>query len=339
MKILMSNGRDQYTLAPQYFNALNNYDVALEAFYPLDIVEGYLAKSSNKILQYILPNQLANKINNDLLEKVDAFKPDIVFVVKGFYLKYSTLMQIKTLGIKLVNYNPDHPFNLGGKQISRNIKESVSLYDVYISYSKKIQEEIHQIYPNLKTEIIPFGFPDDVPSKLKKSKDIQKLCFIGTADAYRARMIKAILKKEIPVDLYGNKWHRYFSDNDLVSLHDKKTGLEYFQILRDYRVQLNLFREQNLGSHNMRSFEIAASGGIMLGPNDSDHSAFFNAGEHYYNFDSEADLVEKTKEILGFHSEKANEIREKIQIKCIANDYSYKQRSKQLYSIFTQLLE
>ena len=67
-----------------------------------------------------------------------------------------------------------------------------------------------------------------------------------------------------------------------VSLEEKGNCLvessDFWKVLRKYRVQLNLMRPHNLDSHNMRSIEVPAVGGIGLFPDTPDHERFFEKG-------------------------------------------------------------
>ncbi len=337
MRVLMTNSKNPFPLASQLYSALQPMDISISSFYPYDLADIYHSSFQKKILTRLLPSHLEDHINKSLVDQIEENSPDLVFIVKGYYITPNTLMRIKQMGIKLVNYNPDHPFCLSGKQNVHNIKNSVPLYDLYISYSKKIQNEILAIYPDLKTAVLPFGYHQNYITNLEESKDYNRVGFIGSADKERAKIIKQIANNGIQIDVYGPSWKKYLSPNANISIFYKIEGSKFYQTLRDYRVQLNLFRKQNYGSHNMRSFEIPAAGGIMLGPFDSDHASFFK-DQDYFNFDSIENLVAKVEKILLKPKDEILIMRENIQNKCINEGHSYEHRAYKLIELFSELL-
>ena len=59
---------------------------------------------------------------------------------------------------------------------------------------------------------------------------------------------------------------------------------DFWRKNQEYRVQLNLFRQYNEGSHNMRTFEIPAVGGIQLTEYSTEQADFFKEGEEIFSF-------------------------------------------------------
>ncbi|WP_457825271.1 glycosyltransferase family protein, partial [Staphylococcus aureus] len=63
----------------------------------------------------------------------------------------------------------------------------------------------------------------------------------------------------LPIDVYGLNWDRHLAPSPLLRLNGFVSGDDLLRTLRRYRVQLNVFRPHNGGSHNMRSFEVPAA--------------------------------------------------------------------------------
>jgi hypothetical protein len=91
-------------------------------------------------------------------------------------------------------------------------------------------------------------------------------CFVGFTDEDRAEKINLLASQGIPVDVYGTNWDRFFKQGSKARVHGPVFGPDMHRTLRAYRLQLNLFRPHNPGSHNMRSFEVPAVGALCLRP-------------------------------------------------------------------------
>ena len=127
---------------------------------------------------------LFNPVNQALIEECKRIKPDIIWVFKGAEIFPETLKKLRSMGILLVNYNPDHPFirsfaSNGG----RNVPESVPFYDLHFSYRQDLVEQFQDEF-GLKSAWLPFGFelsPEQFDIATKEP-EVQRVCFIGTPD-------------------------------------------------------------------------------------------------------------------------------------------------------------
>lgn len=187
-----------------------------------------------------------------------------------------TLEYAKSKGASLVSFNPDHPFRfVSSGSGNRFVSDSLRIYDLHFTYSRKTQKELKEKF-NINAIILPFGYeiPDEFSIINQPLQEINKLGFIGFADRERKRVVEILTDAGIPIDVYGPRWKQFGSDSDLLKIKEPVFGRNYWNTLRKYRAQINIFRDHNDDSHNMRSFEIPAIGGIMLAPWSNEHSLF-----------------------------------------------------------------
>lgn len=289
-----------------------------------------------------------SKLNLNLISYIKSNKYDIVWIFKGNDILPATLLSISRLGCKLVNYNPDHPFirtfrSGGGEEIEK----CVPLYDLYFSYSRQLLNDIDVKYnKSLKTAYLPFGFElkDDSYSDIQKMSysegwEISKICFIGNPDTeLRYKTLERIIENNLPIDIYGQGWSKYLRNTKKAKIFDGVYGLKYWETLRRYKIQLNIFRPHNYNSHNMRSFEIPAVGGIQLAPYSVEHSDFFVSDQEIFLYDSYETLLDKANNILSFSNLEIQDIRAHSRIRSINSGYSYEQRANFVYDNFIKLL-
>ena len=331
---------------------------AIERFYVKHISENNLVSrvgfftAQNKFLEYyktsiwrkiwyrtglsgILP-----AINKELLNTLSTEPWDAVFVFKGMEILPQTLAAIRKLSIKLINFNPDSPFIFSGKGSGNdNITDSIRLYDLYLSYDHSVVERLQKEY-GIRSALLPFGFEleQETYNDCLAVEEIVGACFVGNPDRQRARFILQLAKEGIAMDVYGNEWDRFVSHRN-VKVHSIVYHEEFWKILRCYRVQLNLMRPHNPHSHNMRTFEIPAVGGIQVAPNTRDHALFFESEKEIFLFNEVGDCVTQIGKLLKMSKTSASEIRMAARSRSIISDYSYRNRSKQVIDEIHSLLQ
>ena len=341
MKILIVGSQRLWALEHIYIKYLKEVGSTIDIFAAPDFfVKNYSKSIFSKIYYRLFPKKILGTINNQLIFKISEFKPDIIWVFKGTEIFPQTLNKIKSKGILLCNYNPDHPFIIssrgGGNQ---NVRDSVSLYDLHFCYNESVMEKIKNQY-KISTVRLPFGYElsDKLYEECKKDEELLKVCFLGNPDKIRTNLIRRIAENNIEVAVYGHGWDKWINFPNVL-VNDAVYDDDMWKTLRKYRVQLNIFRPHNLGSHNMRTFEIPAVGGIMLAPNSEEHQMFFQDGKEFFSYTSFDEALEKIKYLLALSTNQANEIRNAARAKSIEKGYSYKQRSATVFNALTQRLE
>ena len=292
----------------------------------------YVAKGLlSRVRQRLQDPAVYRRANHQLIAECRATKPDVVWVFKGIELMPNTISAIKAIGAVVVNYNPDHPYirtsiTHGG----RNVADAVSRYDLYFTYHRGLVE---QLKPS--SVWLPFGFhlPEADYEAIREGKEIERACFVGTVDRQRAELLIDLAATGIPIDVYGprNRYARKLHGTPRLSLHDTVFDLDFWRILRSYRVQLNFFREHNYDSHNQRTFEVPASGGILLTPDTAEQREFFEVGSEVHFYGSTDDMRAKLDALLTMPSASARDIRLAARHRSVTADYSYARRAQEAY--------
>jgi len=352
MKIVLVGSFDHWNgLERHYFKYLSQLVTDIELLPFPDWVRNYYTKNILRRAFYKFnfnTKSVIRGFNTQLYNEIVAKNPEIVWIFKGVNILPETLLNLKALGIKLVNYNADHPFirtfkSSGGLEI----EQCVPLYDLFLCYSKDLSENIATRYNGkVKTAVVPFGYeitPEDL-TRIRliseKEEEIIKVCFIGNPDSeFRYELLKFLIDNKVPIDIYGRGWDKYFKKgNKFYKIYDGVYGFDYWATLPKYRVQLNIFRPHNVNSHNMRTFEIPAVGGIQLAPDSRDNQEFFKEGEEIFLYRSKEDLINLSKFLLNIPSEKAKEVREAGFKRCVLENYSYQRRAHDVKILFDDLL-
>jgi spore maturation protein CgeB len=278
------------------------------------------------------------KVNAELFNHINEFKPDVVWVFKGMYVLPKTLESIKK-DVLLVNYNPDHPFLFSSRGSgNRNVTKSIGLYNLHLCYHLGVKQKIEEQY-KIKTAVLPFGFElsQEHYNELLEQEEIKRVCFIGNPDSTRIETIDFIASSGIKIDVYGHGWENTLLKKNInVSIFDALYGFEFWKALRRYRVQLNIFREHNIGSHNMRTFEIPACGGMQLAPYSEEQASFFKENEEIFFYHSKRELLQSIEKLLSADSEEINKYRFKARERSLNSGYSYDSRSRLVNTILLE---
>lgn len=265
-----------------------------------------------RIMRAIAPTLAYGAVNKTLRVSVDDSKPDVLWIFKGMEIYVETLRRIRRMGITLVNFNPDHPFSYFSRGTgNRNVRIAIPFYDLHLTYSMRIARELNDRYPAIQPVVVPFGHEVDenMFRQIEGEDEIVRACFIGTPDRHRKAQIERLVEAGISVDVYGDRWNRYLDSSPMLGIHDIVMGHTMLRTLRRYRLQLNFFRPHNADSHNMRTFEVPACGGIMFAEDSTEHRAFFRTGVEAFFFRTQTEMIEAARHLLGMPSAEADAVR------------------------------
>jgi spore maturation protein CgeB len=331
MHILIVGSDKIFSIERFYAKYLRKAGVNLSVFVAPNIFNDHYRKHIlNRILFRIGLSDIYERINNEFKETVEEYKPDIIWIFKGMEIFPSSLVWAKQRGIKLVNYNPDNPFLFSGKGSgNRNVTDSISLYDLHFTYNLRVKRKLENDFDKAAS-FLPFGF-DVLPSVYNECislNEINEVCFLGNPDKKRAAFIESLALSGLPLAVYGHGW-KNFVDHPGIKIFEAVYGEEQWRVLRMYRVQLNLMRAHNEDSHNMRTFEVPAIGGIMLAPDTAEHRIFFADGLEVFLFRDLPTCIELIEKILGLTKEESVKIRSAARARSLVSGYNYEQRSHQ----------
>jgi spore maturation protein CgeB len=341
MKILISGSDNQHAIENIYSKYLNELGIPTTIYAGLNILGNFIEKSFfNRVRNRLgLVQDVYTKISKGLEEIIEEEKPDVLLIFKGMEILPKTIQRIKQKKVFIANYNPDHPFIFSGRGSGNaNVTQSVSLYDLHFCYSKLLMKEIEQKY-KIPTAFLPFGFELSQQDYeiCQQEIEIPKVCFLGNPDNERVAFIKELVALKIPITIHGYHWHKYLKNSDYVTLLDVCHQLDFWKTLKKYRLQLNILRKHNVDSHNMRTFEIPAVGGIQLANDTTEHRFFFEDGKDIFLFNNVSECAEKIKFILDSHPQKLEEIKNHARKKSLQEDYSYKNRANTVRNLLNHV--
>jgi len=342
MKILIVGSNNQSAIERYYVKHLVSLGATVQLYPAHDIV--YNKLSRNLVTRALFKTKLRTwygSVNKDLLVVSGEFKPDIIWIFKGMEVYPKTLLELKRKGFKLANFNPDHPFIISSSGSgNKNVTDSVPLYDLHFCYHNGLRKEIQRRF-KIPTVFLPFAFEhgDVIYTDQCEIMEINKICLQANPDNYRVAKVEFLTKEGLDVDVYGIGWNRTtLVKNPRVKIFGISSRGEFWKKNQEYRLQLNLFREYNFGSHNMRTFEIPAVGGIQLTPYSDEQAAFFEEGKEIFFFHDDRDMIRQAKKILNLEQSVILKIREAARNRSLVSGYSFADRALLVHNTFTELI-
>lgn len=268
-----------------------------------------------------------NHENSALVNAVEKYRPDIVFVEKGLTIRLHTLKTIRSLHpeTRLVCYSLDDMMNPGNQ--SKYYLQSIPIYDVHFTSknynlsellelgAKRVERTGNAYSPHVHR---PIELTED--DKIRFGADVS---FVGGYEADRAEVLNQLAGRGIFVRVWGNNWDKFDRPHpDLRLEMGPAYGEDYAKVVCSSKILLGFLRKINRDVETTRTVEIPAFGGFLLGERTEAQQALFHEGLHAEYFDSTEELVEKIEYYL-----KHEEIRKRIAAAgrrhCIDRGYSY----------------
>jgi spore maturation protein CgeB len=331
MRLMIVGSEEVDAIENYYLKYLRQLGVDVLSFPAHMIFDQYYYHSLlNKLTFKLGLSRIYDRLNRQFRDLAGQYAPRVIWVFKGMEIFPETLAWAKERGIGLVNYNPDNPFLFTGKGSGNsNIAGSIGLFDLHFTYNLEIRKRLEEEY-HARTAMLPFGFDIDpaVYRECISQEEEIRVCFLGNPDKQRVAFINDLAAQGIALDLYGKHWDEW-RHHDQVRLFGPAYGLDMWKVLRRYRVQLNLMRIHNEDSHNMRTFEVPAIGGIMLAPDTTEHRIYFSDKEEIFLYQNATDCAERCRYLLGLPRHEADRIRESARRRSLTSGYSYEARAKQ----------
>jgi spore maturation protein CgeB len=329
ISLLIIGLKNEYSLENFYKKAFNSIGIKKVFCFPNNInFYLYCLLGSLKLKFLFVPiNYIYQCRLNIFLKKRKPF--DFIIIFKGIEINKKYLIELKNNNPKtrIINIFTDDPFNLNSVATSSNsLLSSIPIYDYFFIWSQKIKSKLQKKYKSYKNfYYLPFGFNNKI-NKINKNKiDLNYISLIASGDHYRESIVKKI--NRIRLNIFGNSWGKNIENH---SVKNFVYGKKLIEIIAKSFVSINILRKQNESSHNMKTFEIPAMGGLLFTTRSQEQNFFFPENKASIMFGS---IREFEKKILFLMNNK--KIAERIRQKGfeLSRKHSYNNRAKYLLKL------
>ena len=323
------------------FRALSREGCLIEVIDEFYYVSMKTQRKLTKVMERAIRPHQINEYNSAILNKISVFRPDVLLVYKGVFVKPETLDWAKQQNCKLVLFYPDVSLTNHGT----NIPKSLPKYDLIFTTKTFGITDMEQMFGIKKASFIPHGFDPEIHRKLAISKEDYKIfacdvSFIGTWSLKKEKWIAYLIEK-IPglnIKIWGDQWEKSSSPLLKQAIQGRSiVGDLYAMAIQCSKINLGILSEQVTGASSgdlitSRTFHIPGASGFMLHERNAESVLYFKENEEAAFFDGPEELAEKVKEFMANDT-----LREKIRIaghKRALEENSLDERARQ---IITQL--
>jgi len=241
---------------------------------------------------------MAQSANQKLIKLAENFKPDLVFVTSPNLVQPQSIKALQKYGLVFVFFT-DNPLDSHHTHSNSWIKQGLPLWDALFIWS---QELVNQLQNKGLKKVFFHPFCSDVSYHFPKKSlpPLYDVAFIGNWDASRKREKYLMAISNYRLGIWGSDYWLTRCKED--SLNGFVQGMCDYQnipnVLGSAKMGLNILRPQNEMGHNIRTFEIPASGTMMLSERSQDLLNLFEEDKEAVYFSSPEELNQKVSYLL-----------------------------------------
>jgi glycosyltransferase involved in cell wall biosynthesis len=203
--------------------------------------------------------------------------PDLVLVIRGRFLRARDVEHLRRLtGAPVVNYYPDNP--LHGRLREAPFLRSLPAYDLVLVWCWGLAHQLDALGLRRPAGVVAFGYDPDLfapaPAGTAPRFDV---AFVGSGSPHRLEWVRQLA--DLRLALTGPGWRRLTRGTPLsrAVLPGKHWGRAAARVYWSAHVGINILDPQNLIGHNMRTWELPATGRASVVTRTKDHEQLFGA--------------------------------------------------------------
>ncbi len=204
--------------------------------------------------------------------------PDVVLVIRGRFLRARDVELLRRVaGAPVVNYYPDHP--LHGRLREGAFLQSLQAYDHVLVWCSGLARQLEAVGLKHPAGVLPFGYDPELFSPAPRGTVPQfDVAFVGSGSPHRLEWFREL--SDLRVALTGPRWRRLTRGTRLARgvLPGRHWGRGAARVYWSARIGINVLDPQNLIGHNMRTWELPATGRASVVTRTPDHENLFGAG-------------------------------------------------------------
>ena len=257
---------------------------------------------------------------------------DVVIGFKALHLAAQTLHD---LGAVRIHYHPDDSSNPTHR--SAVFHEAESVYDLHVTTKRHNVSEI-MARCGKPTHFVWCAYDPrwHFPPRDINSSGATMLGFLGTRRVDREQLILRVARR-FPgqMRVVGSGWASLPDLSRVATVSGGAFGLEFAASVHRAPVQLGLLNSDNRDQHTCRTFEVPASGGLLVAERTVEHEELFDDGVNALLFSSEVELMAILERLLTDEGEVLRLRRAGLQ-RISSSGNTYRHRAREILSLAAQ---
>lgn len=280
----------------------------------------------------------------DVLREAACFRPDVVMIEKGELLGEEDVRQVRTIVPEraiVAHINPDDPFGDYSKKWSRFLA-AIPAYDIHFVPKAANEAEYHE--KGAQAVVVYDRSFDPMlhkPVVLSDEERVRYGCdvgFIGSHAPHRERVLVELVRAQVRVAIWGNRWEtgKYWRELKSVWRGPGQVGAAYPKALCGMKIALHFLRRENRDLQDSRTFEIPACRVFMLAERTADHERLFDDGREAVYFDSTEGLLANVAQYLDDEQSRIK-IAEAGYLRAHSSGYDHDTRMRELMTSIARI--
>lgn len=346
MRIILNGGKkedENLIIVGSFLRAFKSIGHEVEFFPVMGFYNEKLDMFHNRyvrgLVHRVFWRLLCRSLNKRFLARITEFKPNLIFIYKGWHVSPKTLVTIKKKWPKvpLFCFNPENPFSLWNFSYSNPwMLKSIPLYDVYFTWGKFMIDNIRKAGAK-RIKYLPLGFDPEYnyPAEPKNEEERKKygsdIAFIGSWDKEREEWLNHLI--DFDLKIWGVGWN---NANRKLKSKWQNVGDDFPKICGAAKIVLDILRRQMQPGNSLKTFEVPACKGFLMCNWGGELYDFFEEGKEIVTFTDPEDMIKKIK----FYLER-DDLRKKISEAAYkrVQSYSYMNRTKQILDVYDDFIK
>lgn len=252
----------------------------------------------------LLQSQIQQWITR-LLPKFHDF--NIAWIDNGELLGADCVRLLGKAGLLTVLYNHDDPTGTRDGRRFDSLLKALPFYDIcavvrqknVVEYKARGAKHVVKILMSYDEVMhMPFQHADQIAPSFRSD-----VVFIGTwmRGEGRDQFLMELVKKGIPVAIWGQRWEKSPLWNQLKAFHrgENLSGRDYVAAIQGAKVCLGMLSKGNRDLHTTRTMEIPFAGGVLCAERTSEHTELYVEGIEAVFWRDAEECARQCRRLLG----------------------------------------
>jgi hypothetical protein len=221
-----------------------------------------------------------------IMKAIGNDKFDVVWVDAGRYIGPSLVKRLRNRSKAVLNYNVDNPYHTRDRYSWTLFRRTVSSYDLMVLVRDENIEQAkamgaHKIF-HVRLSADEIAHAPRLLTPEDHEKWDSEVVFVGTCFPERGPFMAELIKRGVPLSIYGGNWQKSPYWPQLASSwkgSDTNDADNYAKAIQCSKICLGLLSKGNRDLHTQRSLEIPYMGALFCAERTPVHQLLYQEGE------------------------------------------------------------